>query len=253
MYSDARGSVKITSADPAASPRCASTTCRPTEDRREWVEAIRVARAHPRPARVRAVQRRRDLARAGGARPTRRSSTGSRATPRPRCTPRARARMGSDDDVGARPATMRVHGVEACAWSMPRSMPLRHQRQHLRAGDDAGREGRRPDPRQHAARPRRPPLLPLPRRYAALSAGRRAQLEHAQAVSLTDTITSGCGSPVGPSAPERAQSRPVVLLTADAGLGRVAVAVTDDQPPALGTEHAPHTGTATGLVTVPPA
>ncbi len=44
MNSDARGSVRITSADPAASRRCGSTTCRPMQDRREWVEAIGVAR-----------------------------------------------------------------------------------------------------------------------------------------------------------------------------------------------------------------
>src|SRR4051812_48340402 len=41
------------------------------------------------------------------------------------------------------------------------------------------------------------------------------------------------GSLVGPSVPERAQPSAVILLAAHAGLGRVAIAVADDQPPAL--------------------
>jgi choline dehydrogenase len=45
MYSDARGSVKISSADPRARPRLAFNYLSTPKDRREWVEAIRVARA----------------------------------------------------------------------------------------------------------------------------------------------------------------------------------------------------------------
>ena len=45
---------------------------------------------HPQPAGVRAVQRRRDLARGPRSRPTRRSSSGCAPTRRPRCTRRAR-------------------------------------------------------------------------------------------------------------------------------------------------------------------
>ena len=74
------------------------------QDRREWVEAIRVARRDPRAAGVRprttAARRRR----ARRCEATTRSSTGSRATPRRRCTRRARARWGRVVD----PATMRV-------------------------------------------------------------------------------------------------------------------------------------------------
>ena len=44
MYSDVRGSVKIASRTPGAIRRCASTTSPPPRDRREWVEAMRVAR-----------------------------------------------------------------------------------------------------------------------------------------------------------------------------------------------------------------
>jgi choline dehydrogenase len=44
MYSDARGSVRITSADPAVHPALRFNYLSTTQDRREWVEAIRVAR-----------------------------------------------------------------------------------------------------------------------------------------------------------------------------------------------------------------
>ena len=74
------------------------------QDRREWVEAIRVARDDPRPARDGAVRRRRALARRRGRDRRGDPRLGSPATPRPRCTPRARAGWARDDDVGGRPA-----------------------------------------------------------------------------------------------------------------------------------------------------
>ena len=45
MYSDSRGSVKITSADPAVHPALRFNYLSTETDRREWVEAIRVARS----------------------------------------------------------------------------------------------------------------------------------------------------------------------------------------------------------------
>jgi choline dehydrogenase len=45
MYSDARGSVKIVSADPRAKPALRFNYLSTVQDRREWVEAIRVARS----------------------------------------------------------------------------------------------------------------------------------------------------------------------------------------------------------------
>lgn len=45
MYSDARGSVKITSADPRAHPALRFNYLSTEQDRREWVEAVRVARS----------------------------------------------------------------------------------------------------------------------------------------------------------------------------------------------------------------
>ena len=44
MYSDARGSVKITSTDPTVHPALRFNYLSTDQDRREWVEAIRVAR-----------------------------------------------------------------------------------------------------------------------------------------------------------------------------------------------------------------
>jgi choline dehydrogenase len=44
MYSDARGSVRITSADPSAKPALCFNYLSTDQDRREWVEAVRCAR-----------------------------------------------------------------------------------------------------------------------------------------------------------------------------------------------------------------
>jgi choline dehydrogenase len=44
MYSDARGTVKITSADPSVHPALRFNYLSTAQDRREWVEAVRVAR-----------------------------------------------------------------------------------------------------------------------------------------------------------------------------------------------------------------
>ena len=44
MYSDARGTVRLTSADPRAKPALRFNYLSTAQDRREWVEAIRVAR-----------------------------------------------------------------------------------------------------------------------------------------------------------------------------------------------------------------
>jgi choline dehydrogenase len=44
MYSDARGSVKITSRDPAVHPALRFNYLSTDQDRREWVEAVHVAR-----------------------------------------------------------------------------------------------------------------------------------------------------------------------------------------------------------------
>ena len=49
------------------------------------------------------------------------------------------------------PLTMRVHGLDGLRVVDASVDALRHERQHLRAGDDGRREGRRPDRGRHAA------------------------------------------------------------------------------------------------------
>ena len=65
MYSDARGSVKITSTDPRVHPALRFNYLSTDQDRREWVECVRAARSILGPAGVRAVRRRRALTRPG--------------------------------------------------------------------------------------------------------------------------------------------------------------------------------------------
>ena len=62
MYSDARGSVKVTSTDPTVHPALRFNYLSTDQDRREWVEAVRVARHILGQSRTGSVQRRRDLA-----------------------------------------------------------------------------------------------------------------------------------------------------------------------------------------------
>jgi choline dehydrogenase len=111
MYSDARGSVKIVSRDPRVHPALRFNYLSTTQDRREWVEGVRVARrilTQP----------------AFGPYSTGELSPGPRVGTddeildwvardaetalHPSCT----ARMGIDDASVVDPLTMRVHGVE---------------------------------------------------------------------------------------------------------------------------------------------
>jgi len=111
MYSDARGSVKIVSRDPRAHPALRFNYLSTAQDRREWVEAVRVARrilTQP----------------AFGPYSTGELSPGPRVATdeeildwvardaetalHPSCT----ARMGVDGASVVDPLTMRVHGVE---------------------------------------------------------------------------------------------------------------------------------------------
>ena len=152
MYSDARGSVKITSTDPRVHPALRFNYLSTDQDRREWVEAVRVARERS------SSQPAFDPFNGGEISPGPAVETDEQILDwvardaetalHPSCT----CRMGVDERSVVDPATMRVHGVDGLRVVDASRLPLRHERQHLRAGDDGRGEGRRPDPRQHAAR-----------------------------------------------------------------------------------------------------
>ncbi|MEU9891772.1 choline dehydrogenase [Sphaerisporangium sp. NPDC051011] len=111
MYSDARGSVKIKGADPRVKPALRFNYLSTEQDRREWVEAVRVARAilnqpamedfnagelSPGPS-VQTDQEVLDWVARDG-----------ETALHPSCT----ARMGVGDHDVLDPATMRVHGLD---------------------------------------------------------------------------------------------------------------------------------------------
>jgi choline dehydrogenase len=111
MYSDARGSVKITSPDPRVHPALRFNYLSTEQDRREWVEAIRVARRilnQPAMAPFNggeispgaAVETEEQILDWVG-------RDGETAL-HPSCT----AKMGMDDMAVVDPLTMRVHGIE---------------------------------------------------------------------------------------------------------------------------------------------
>ena len=111
MYSDARGSVKIVSTDPTVHPALRFNYLSTGQDRREWVEAIRVARTI-------LGQPAFDPYNGGETSPGPAVSTDqeildwvardAETALHPSCT----ARMGIDDASVVDPATMRVHGLD---------------------------------------------------------------------------------------------------------------------------------------------
>ena len=111
MYSDARGSVKIVSTDPRAHPALRFNYLSTAQDRREWVEAIRVARGI-------LNQPAFDPYNGGETSPGPSVETDEEVLDwvardaetalHPSCT----ARMGTDDASVVDPLTMRVHGLE---------------------------------------------------------------------------------------------------------------------------------------------
>ena len=159
MYSDARGSVSLKTTDPHDHPALRFNYLSTDQDRREWVEAIRVARhilnqpamdpynggeTSPGPVVTTDDEIRDWVAR------------DAETALHPSCT----ARMGTDERVRAGPADDARPRARRAARRGCVGDAVRHQRQHLRPGDDAGREGRRPDPRQHAAACRAHAVLP---------------------------------------------------------------------------------------------
>jgi choline dehydrogenase len=122
MYSDSRGSVKITSADPAVHPALRFNYLSTAQDRREWIEAIRVARG---------------ILNQPAFTPYNDGETSPGATVEtdeqilewvardaetalhPSCT----CRMGTDDDSVLDPLTMGVHGLQSLRVIDASAMP----------------------------------------------------------------------------------------------------------------------------------
>ena len=111
MYSNARGSIKIKSTDPLVKPALRFNYLSTDEDRREWVEAVKVARNI-------LTQKAMDQYNAGETSPGPSVATDAEILDwvrkdgetalHPSCT----AKMGTDSMSVVDPATMKVHGVE---------------------------------------------------------------------------------------------------------------------------------------------
>jgi choline dehydrogenase len=122
MYSDARGSVKLTSADPREYPALRFNYLSTQQDRREWVEGIRVARDI-------LTQPAFDAFNAGEVSPGPAVLTDQEildwvaADAETALHPSCSARMGTDDMSVLDPDSMRVHGVEGLRVVDASSMP----------------------------------------------------------------------------------------------------------------------------------
>jgi choline dehydrogenase len=122
MYSDSRGSVKVTSTDPRVHPALRFNYLSTDQDRREWVEAVRVARTI-------LTQSAMDAYNGGETSPGPSVATDDEVLDwvrrdaetalHPSCT----ARMGTDDASVVDPLTMRVHGLDGLRVVDASAMP----------------------------------------------------------------------------------------------------------------------------------
>ena len=195
MYSDARGTCTITSTDPRTHPALRFNYLSTDQDRREWVEALQVTRNIL-------------------GQPALRAFDGGELSPGPEVEsdeqildwvardaetalhPSCTAAMGTGPMSVVDPLTMRVHGTERAAGGRRLGDALRHQRQHLRAGDDGGREGRRHHPRQHAAAAGEGRVLPAPGRMTGRPPAYRCvrRLQHSRLVSAQPFFRPSCNA-----------------------------------------------------------
>ena len=122
MYSDARGSVTLTSTDPFAKPALRFNYLSTQQDRREWVEAVAVARdilTQPAFAAYNAGEISPGPSVRTDAEVLDWVARDAETALHPSCT----ARMGVDDDSVLDPATMRVHGVDGLRVVDASAMP----------------------------------------------------------------------------------------------------------------------------------
>ena len=148
MYADTRGWVRIRSTDPKLHPSMQFNYLSTPTDRREWVEAIRVARdILNQPAFAPYND--------GELSPGREVETDEqildwvRADAETALHPSCTAAMGVEERSVVDPAVDARARPRGAAGRRRLGLPVRDQRQHLRARDDGGREGGRPDRGQH--------------------------------------------------------------------------------------------------------
>lgn len=111
MYSDARGWIKIKSADPFEKPAMQFNYLSTDQDRREWIEAVKVARTiltQPAMADYNAGESSPGVAVSTDAEILEWVRKDAETALHPSCT----AKMGTDDMSVVDPTTMKVHGVE---------------------------------------------------------------------------------------------------------------------------------------------
>ena len=122
MYSDSRGSVKVVSADPRVHPALRFNYLSTAQDRREWVEAVRVARR---------LLNQPGLAPYNGGETSPGPSVATdeeilewvRRDAETALHPSCTARMGVDPESVLDPSTMRVHGLDGLRVVDASSMP----------------------------------------------------------------------------------------------------------------------------------
>ena len=161
MYSDARGSIMLKSADPRVHPAMSFNYLSTEQDRREWIEAIHVARdilnrpafapfndgeTSPGPGVETDEQILEWVAR------------DAETALHPSCT----ARMGIDDQSVTDPLTMKVHGTDGLRVVDASVMPYVTNGNIYAPVMMVAEQIRRPDPGQHAPASRRCRVLPTP-------------------------------------------------------------------------------------------
>jgi len=122
MYSDARGTCKITSADPHRKPALRFNYLSTEQDRREWIESIRVAR-HILTQPALAAYNDGEISPGPSVETDEEILDWVRKDAETALHPSCTARMGVDDMSVLDPLTMRVHGTEGLRVVDASSMP----------------------------------------------------------------------------------------------------------------------------------
>ena len=174
MYSDARGWVRIRSRDPMQHPALQFNYLSTDQDRREWVEAIRIARRilnQPAMEPYNGGEISPGAAVASDAEILDWVRRDAETALHPSCT----AKMGRGRGCGARSCFDARARARGNTRRRCERFSLHPERQHVCARHDGGRKERGPDPRQHAAAAVGRAVLSLAGRQPDASAGRSAQ------------------------------------------------------------------------------